>query len=457
MLIEFSLSNYLSIKNKVTLSMLASNPVKELENVEEGISNVFFDHNKKYLKSAVLYGANGSGKSNILSAIRFFRRFVLSSSNDRQAESEIEVIPFLFNSNTEGLPSFFEMVFVIENIRYRYGFEVTKTQVISEWLFALNMETSSKESTFFTREYQDITVYKGFKEGKGLENRTRPNALFLSLVAQLEGEVSNKIRNWLRTNVNVISGLDDSTMTFTIDKFQANSSFRKKIIDFIRLINLGIDDIKIEETVLNELISKISPKKSKANEKIVSLIEQLNKEILEHVKKEDRKEISINTVHKKYDNSNTLIGDAILDFGLESRGTMKLIALLGPWFETIENGEVLIVDELDSRLHSKLTIELLKIFQSKINRKNAQLIFAAHDTNLLRSDLFRRDQIWFTEKDETGATDLYSLVEYKINQATSVRNDASFEKDYLIGKYGAIPYFGDIPKFLNEFAHEHQE
>jgi AAA15 family ATPase/GTPase len=148
-----------------------------------------------------------------------------------------------------------------------------------------------------------------------------------------------------------------------------------------------------------------------------------------------------------------LINLAELKFGLESSGTQRLFALSGPWFDTLEKGSILIIDEFGSNLHTKLSIELIKIFQSKMNVTNAQLIFASHDTNLLRNDLFRRDQIWFTEKDgESGSSDLYSLVEYKINQATSVRNDASFEKDYLIGKYGAIPYFGDINRFINEFA-----
>ena len=169
----------------------------------------------------------------------------------------------------------------------------------------------------------------------------------------------------------------------------------------------------------------------------------------------DTKEISINAFHKKFSDANELIDTIALDFELESKGTQKLFSLLGPWFDTLEKGKILIVDELDSRLHTKLTTELLRVFQSSINIDNAQLIFASHDTNLLRNDLFRRDQIWFTEKNELGATDLYSLVEYKINQATRVRNDASFEKDYLIGKYGAIPYFGDIQKFINDFVNEY--
>lgn len=456
MLIEFSVGNYLSIKEAITFSMLASNAVKELESSSEGVNNVFWDksNKNKYLKSAVVYGANGSGKSNLLSAIGFYRRFILSSSNDRQADDEIMTIPFLLSTETENKPSSFEMVFVIDAIRFRYGFEATKKIITTEWLFGFDTENSNKESTYFTRENQNIKVSnKNFKEGKGLENNTRPNALFLSTVAQLNGEVSNKIQNWLKANINVISGLEDATTAYTIGRFQDQEEFRKKIINFFKLTNLGIEDIKMEEPVLDNL-SKILPQK-REDEKIASLIQELQKELKDRMKKGgDAREISINAFHKKFDEANKLIDTIALDFELESKGTQKLFGLLGPWFDTLEKGKILIVDELDSRLHTKLTTELLKIFQSGINTKNAQLIFASHDTNLLRNDLFRRDQIWFTEKDNSGSTDLYSLVEYKINQATSVRNDASFEKDYLIGKYGAIPYFGNIPKFLNDFVNE---
>jgi AAA15 family ATPase/GTPase len=191
------------------------------------------------------------------------------------------------------------------------------------------------------------------------------------------------------------------------------------------------------------------------------LIDELQKELQKGIeensdakKEKKRKEITINSYHKKYDAAMNLIDDLVeLKFRLESAGTQRLFALLGPWFDALENGDILIIDEFGSNLHTKLSMELIKIFQSKINTTNAQLIFASHDTNLLRNDLFRRDQIWFTEKDsKSGSSDLYSLVEYKINQATSVRNDASFEKDYLIGKYGAIPYFGDITRFINDFT-----
>jgi AAA15 family ATPase/GTPase len=457
MLVEFSVGNYKSIKNPVTLSMVASNSVKELENIDEGLNNIFYDVNgkTKYLKSAVIYGANGSGKSNLLHAISFFRRFIMTSSNDRQAEDEIEINPFLFNSETVNLPSSFEMVFVINTIRFRYGFEVTSDIVVNEWLLGSDLTKQSKEATYFVRNNQDIKVNtKNFKEGKGLEIRTRQNALFLSLVAQLEGEISKRIRDWLRTNVNVISGLDDATTGFTINEFQNDIQFRKKIIDFIKLVDLGIEDIQIEEKVINDLMSALTPNKINNGQKIISLIAELQKELSDNNKISEAKEFKINTYHKRFNEVSKLVENVALEFAFESKGTQKLFALLGPWFDTLANGGILIVDELDSRLHTKLSTELLKVFQSNINDKNAQLIFASHDTNLLRNDLFRRDQIWFAEKDSVGATELYSLVEYKINQATSVRNDASFEKEYLMGKYGAIPYFGDIPKFLNEFANE---
>ena len=436
--------------------MLASNSVKELEGEGNDLNNVFYDFGEKnkYLKSSVLYGANGSGKSNLLSAIGFFRSFILYSSNDRQGDDKIDVIPFLLSSETENSPSSFEMIFAIDDVRYRYGFEVTKENITAEWLFVLDLKTGTKESNFFTREKQNINVLgRNFKEGKGLESKTRPNALFLSTVAQLNGEQATKIQKWFKRTINIISGLEDSTTGYTIGRFQSELDFKKKIIDFIKLIDLGIEDIKIEEKVFTEFASKIAPN-GKTSDKIASLLEELQKEIKGA---DDAKEITINAYHKKYGNDNTIIENVPMDFGLESRGTQKLFALLGPLLDTIENGKILIVDELDSRLHTKLTIELLKIFESKINKKNAQLIFASHDTNLLRGDLFRRDQIWFAEKNPIGATDLYSLVEYKINKEISVRNDASFEKDYLIGKYGAIPYFGNIEKFLNEFVNEQQE
>lgn len=152
-----------------------------------------------------------------------------------------------------------------------------------------------------------------------------------------------------------------------------------------------------------------------------------------------------------------VVGNEPLNFKFESLGTTKLFALLGPFFDTIHNGGILIIDEFGTSLHTQLSIELLKLFYSTMNASYAQLIITTHDTNLLRKDLLRRDQIWFIEKTSKGVSDLYSLVEYKINQANSVRNDASFSKDYLLGRYGAIPYFGNLDKFISEYGKEEEQ
>ena len=454
MLIEFQVGNFLSFNDIVTFSMVGSTPIKEHES-DENLCNVSEDPSGKLkiLKSAVLYGANGSGKSNLFSAMNFFNDFILNSSSGRQATDKIKTTKFLFSTETEEEPSYFEMVFFLDDIRYRYGFEADEEKIHSEWLFSLSNKSASKEVRLFTREFQNIEPNnKFFKEGKGLEDKTRANALYLSTVAQLNGETSNQILQWFKLNFNIISGLTDNATPFTVEKFLEDEKYRNLIIEFFNSINIGFDDIEvIEDNDFSKIRDRFPKSLSKEEKDFIRAARRLEAKS----KQGDftTKSFSINSIHKKYNKSNKVVGNQNLDFGLESKGTRKLLSLLGPIIDTIEKGKVLIIDELDSSLHTLLTVELIKFFHSRANKK-AQLIFASHDTNLLRKDLFRRDQIWFAEKNEFGATDLYSLVEYKINQANAVRNDASFEKDYLIGKYGAIPYVGDIQKFIRDFINE---
>ncbi len=451
MFVQFKTGNYLSFKDIVTFSMVGYTPIKEHEG--EAFFSTFTDptEKNKLLKSSVLYGANGSGKSNLLQAMAFFKKFILISSNDKQATDEINVLRFLLSTEMDAEPSFFEMIFFIEDTRYRFGFEVDKIKIHSEWLFSLKKEASAKETKLFTREFQNIKPNRQFfKEGKGLEAKTRPNALFLSTVAQLNGQIATQILIWFKNNFNIISGLDDTTTSYTISKFQKEPDFKQMVITFFKYLQMGFDDIEIEETTISD-------------SKTLLIKAFLQSSAIDHgteggaVKNilDNAKEVAIYTRHPKFNPQAAFLQYEIMPFDLESKGTRKLFSLLGPIMDTIQNGKILIIDELDSRLHTLLTMELIKFFHSKSNKK-AQLIFASHDTNLLRKDIFRRDQIWFTEKDKIGATDLYALVEYKVNQAT-VRNDASFEKDYLLGKYGAIPFLGDIQKFITEFLHEVQE
>ncbi len=460
MFVQFSVENYLSFKDVSTFSMVGYTPIKEHES-ETSSLNIVIDPTEKVklLKSGVLYGANGSGKSNILSAMSFFKSFILTSSNEKQADDEIKVLRFLLSSETDNKPSSFEMIFYIDSTRYRFGFEADQEKIHSEWLFSLNLATSVQEKKLYTRIFQEISLNRQFfKEGKGLENKTRPNALFLSTVAQLNGEIATQILKWFKADFNIVPGLENRTTSYTISKFQKDADFKKIVLEFFKSIQIGFDDIEIIEDsdTLEKSLKDVPNELSDEVDNVLVALKRLQAKARKSQDAEtEAKQISINTLHKKYSDIEEFIKYEVIDFGLESKGTRKLFSLLGPIIDTIQNGRILVIDELDAQLHTLLTIELIKFFHSKANKK-AQLIFASHDTNLLRKDIFRRDQIWFTEKNNIGATELYSLVEYKINQAT-VRNDASFEKDYLLGKYGAIPFLGDIDKFKNDFLNEQQE
>lgn len=404
MLIEFKIGNFRSFKEIVTLSMAASADKEYLE------THTFpIDKKLRLVKSAALYGANASGKSNLFQAMTFMKYFVISSSKEGQATEAIPVEKFRLSSETEGEPSTFEVIFIMDNIRYRYGFQLDSERVHNEWLFHV---PTTREATLFTREQGKIKWSPHFKEGKGLEEKTRENALFLSVAAQFNGKISGKILEWFH-NINIISGLEDlEQKNFTIAKLD-NKDFKEFTVKFLKVADMGI----------------------KAIEKEV---------------KSEGKSIEINTFHQKFDTNHHPVSDE--KFNLvqhESSGTKALFAFSAPIYDTLKTNKVLFIDELTSKLHPVLARAIIKIFHNynsgkdRKNQSKAQLIFVGHDTNILSNQFFRRDQIWFTQKDQYGATDLYSLEEYR------VRKDASFNKDYIMGKYGAIPLIGDIESLFN--------
>ena len=421
MLIGFSVGNYKSFKETVTLSMVASSITEEEKELDE--NNVFeINHKLNLLKSAAIYGANASGKSNLIAAINFMKWFVLNSSKETQVSEAIYIEAFRLSTETEKEPSFFEIVFLLEGKTFRYGFEVNAREVVSEWLFQAD---DSEEQMLFERDF-DNYILDNFPEGQGISDKTRSNALFLSVVAQFNGKVSGKILLWFSKTLQLISGLQDTQYRKeTLESFE-NESHRHDIIEFIKKLDLGITDIQIT----NKPLPIVSQKTAMYG----SLYPY--SEIKPAVK----------TVHRKYDAEGKQSAIELFDIDKhESEGTNKLFALAGLLLDTLRTGKILLIDELDARLHPLITRELICLFNSnETNPHNAQLIFTTHDTNLLSSKTFRKDQIWFTEKDNKGATDLYSLVEYKVGK------DASFERDYIIGKYGAIPFIGNFKELLGE-------
>jgi len=432
MFIQFSIGNYKSFKDVVTFSMLAAPITAKDKKLDE--NNVFnVNDDLHLLKSATVYGANASGKSNLISAIRFMKKFVLNSSKETQSAEPISVEPFRLSTETVERPSYFEIVFLMDGRRYRYGFEVNSEKVVSEWLFHV---PASREAKLFERTTGGFEVSSTFKEGKELRDKTRDNALFLSVSAQFNGAISQRILRWFR-NLNIISGLNDMGLRlYTIRVFE-NNEYRDEIIRLVKKLDVGIDDVQIHKSPLTLTM----PPAEDMPEEFKSLFEELKK-FTERSGITERKEVL--TAHRKYEAGSEITSVELFDMDEnESEGTKKIFSLAGPLVETLQTGKVLFVDELDARLHPLITRAIIGLFNSnETNPNNAQIISATHDTNLLNKDIFRRDQIWFAEKDKFGATHLYSLVEYK------VRNDASFGHDYIQGKYGAIPYIGDLSQLV---------
>ncbi len=442
MIIDFAIKNFLSFKDEVVFSMLAAKSVKENETDDN--SNIFVSNetNQRFVKVAALYGANGSGKSNLVSALSFFRNMLINSYGNNNILREFRQKQFLFNKSNQDSTGF-EINMNLNGVRYRYGFEILDEKIEDEWLF-MQPFGNPKESYCFKRFGGQIkTNSKVFKAPKQIIDFTRDNTLFLTTAALSKMSIAEEIQNWFENDFNIISGIDDRTINYTAERYLNDEEMRKRIIEFIRIADFGIQDINVEET----LIEKVSDIKDPILRKILGDTDYENTPFEEKIKA-----LNIQSYHNQYDNG-VIIEKMPIPFGRESIGTIKIFAIIGPWLDTLMNGKTLIVDEFGASIHTKLSIELIRLFQSKLNN-GAQLIVTTHDTNLLRKDLLRRDQIWFVEKDKQGVSDLYSLAEYKINQATSVRNDASFSKDYLLGKYGAIPHFGDIQKFIEEYGKE---
>jgi len=436
MLIQFSIKNFRTFKDKAILSLIASNYDKDTR-AAENIHRVE-DFGLRLLKSAVVYGANASGKSKLLDAFAFMRYFVVNSSKETQKGETIDVHPFLLSTDTENEPSEFEIIFLYNKVLYRYGFEATKEKIISEWLY---YKPKTKEVELFYREGADYSTHnRSFTKGATVvkEGLVRDNALLISVAAQFNDKTAITIIDWFK-RLRTLSGLNESGYQgFTMGKTE-DAKHKAKILELIKAADLGIRDIQLQKLDVDSL-PKAMPK-------------ELRDKIIREVNEEKKEYVSdVLTTHFKYNADKKAIDN--VTFSLdddESSGTRKFFALTGPILDVLENGYTLVVDELDSKLHPNLVCKIVSLFNSKdFNKKNAQLIFNTHDTNLLSSGLFRRDQIWFTHKDKFGEAKLYSLADFKSDE---VRKTEPFEDNYIMGKYGAVPFLGlfdNINVFLSQ-------
>lgn len=420
MLTNFTVKNYRSFKLEHTFSMEASS-------IKEHKASVIQKGKYSLLPLAVFYGANSGGKSNLILAISTMCSMIRRSVRLNEGDT-LPYDPFALDESSDSQPTLFEIQFINGEVLYRYGFEYNKTDIISEWLY--EKRSGEKEYELFIRSQDIIEVSaKRFSEGQGKEDLTNSNRLFLSLVAQLKGEKSNSIMSWFR-KCNVLSGIASRGYeAFTLRMFLEHLNGADEAQEFFKTLQLGFTRFSVKKVDIPKDALDNAPK---------SIRSQLEKDlttgnIVESI-----------TTHNVYDENGLVIGERNFHKNqMESEGTKKVIEISGPIFDTLNEGKTLIVDELDAKLHPLLTRNIVLLFMDpEKNRHGAQLIFTTHDTNLLDLEIIRRDQIWFAEKDKMESTDIYSLVEFKDEEGKKIRNDRDIKRDYIRGRYGAIPFIG---------------
>jgi len=418
MLIEFSVANFRSFREKQTFSLVKAKG-NELEetNTFRIQSPTRFD----LLRSAAVYGPNASGKSNFIRALRVMRRIVVDSASWQRGE-DIPVVPFRLDARTANSRSEFEVVFLADDIRYQYGFSADKERIYEEWLIAY---PKGRAQRWFQRAWEDERQFSAWETGKQLQGEkqvwqrsTRENALFLSTAVQLNSRQLQPVYDWFSENLRIVNieGLDPA-LTAALCRTKEKS----RIIDFLKAADLSINDVEVQRISFDP---QILPADIPESLKEMILSEMVDKNMLE-----------VSTFHR-------LGSDELVQFDLEdeSDGTRKLFSFAGPWVDTLNKGFILFIDELHDNLHPKLVRFLVDLFHSrKSNPKNAQLVFTTHETSILSQEVFRRDQIWFCEKDEYETTHLYPLTDFSPRKGRE-----NLEAAYLSGRYGALPFVGEM-------------
>ncbi len=430
MLVEFRVTNFRSIKETQVLSMVASSDRSLANNVidTEALGRLRLN------RSVAMYGANASGKSNIIAALAFVKNFVLQSDRLRRRErteeedAAIPVIPFLLDPQTSQEPSEFQFVFIQDGVRYQYGFAVDRQRVRSEGLIAFPKGQPQRwfERTWLQGEEYDWQFRS--KEFRGEKHRiadvTRPDALYLTVGPTFDLDQLTPVYRWFR-QLQVYNAPDVLRDRFgrryhsTARRAFTDPRFHQQVRELLAHADIGIIDFKVEEIESQQSAQLSLFSDDYARSRLA------------------RYEISMS--HQGVAGEEPFL----LPIEEESRGTQQLFEFAYRWIETLDRGRTLVIDELGGSLHSMLSRRLVELFHDpRINRKGAQLIFNTHDVMLLDKTLFRRDQIWFTEKDREGATHLYPLLDF------SPRKEESLARNYLQGRYGAIPFIEDISDWL---------
>ena len=410
MLIRFSFKNFKSFKNENCLDM-------EATSLKEHEYNVAKTENGEYLKVSAIYGANASGKTNVLQAFDYMKKRILVSDDSKKNSpiDEENIYSFMINND----PIALEVEILAKNNKiYKYGFEVLKDTIISEWLFEKRV---NKFYAIFERENNNVSMKPNkISELVNIDERT----LFLNIYSKIDrnNEDFSNVYDWFVNSMYLDLGNPNFERFINNRvslKILSDENYKKELLKFIKTFDSGIEGIKTIPDSLEAV---------KSNNGIIDI------EVLHRGENGELK---------------------ALPFYLESNGTRKMFHLFDFFMDALKNGMVLFVDELDAKLHPLLTRYIINLFHnSQTNIGNGQLIYSTHDTVNLNKETFRRDEIWFAEKDKDGISEIYALSDYILeddkNAGKKVRNDATYNKDYLTGRYGAIPV-------LEEFDIIHEE
>ena len=418
MLLRFGVSNHLSIRDYQELSFTTSS----LKDRREGLIDCEVAPNGSILPAVVIYGPNASGKSNFVDAIGAMRSMVLWSQTRGEPDGGVPPRrPFRLDSVSSKTPSRFDIDFVIDGVRHHYGFETSSRVFETEWLYAF---PKSHQRTLFERDRGKFHFGRGLRgQNNNIAGLTRPNSLYLSAAAQNGHEYLSKVFGFFRSILGV-QDIDVPGMAASAEMTE-KGGVDQRVIDFLKKIDTGVTGYRRKET-------KLSEEERTVHREFIAMVKRISGTRSDIEMDDDDKRITFELAHRGRNDE-----DVYLELEQESAGTRRLLIVLGSACQALDGGLPLCVDELDASLHTQASEAVLGLFcMPESNLKGAQLIATTHDTNLLKSSVLRRDQVWFTEKDSEGATRLYPLTDIRTRRGDDLR------KGYLQGRYGAVPLTG---------------
>lgn len=412
MLVEFRTQNFRSLRDEQVLSLVAS-PDKSL--LDTHALDTGLKAAPHVLKSAVVYGANASGKSNLIKALQYMRDVVLMSATLQPGQAFARLQPFRLDAVSASQPTAFEVTFILDGVRYQYGFAMNAQRIVSEQLLVYK---AFKPQRWFERHFDAESGKDVYEFGPGLkgaktlwEGATRPNALFLSMAVQLNSEALRPVYDWFAHRLVILNEHAPLSPQFSLEMLKLEAQ-RKAIGEFLRAADISIADVEVATKQ--------------------ATVHSIRFDLATGKREEDTGEQTVDEVRFHH---LTEHGQAVFDLADESSGTRNLLFLAGPVLDILSNGQTLVVDELDTSLHTLLVQALVRLFhRPEANTGGAQLVFTTHDTSLLDAyGLFRRDQVWFVEKRPDQSSSLYPLLDF------SPRKNEALERGYLQGRYGALP------------------